>query len=80
MMLEYEAAGVDQLILIVQFGKVPHEYVCDSLELFGKAVLPDIMERQEKREKEKAERLAPVIEKVMKRRVEPGNALVQRGV
>ena len=29
------------------------------------------MERQEKREKEKADRLAPVIEKVMKRRVEP---------
>ena len=41
-MLEYEAAGVDQMILIVQFGKVPHEYVCDSLELFGKEVLPDI--------------------------------------
>ncbi len=70
-MLEYEAAGVDQLILIAQFGKLPHDYICESLELFGKEVLPEFAERRDRREKEKEERLAPVIETVMKRRVEP---------
>jgi len=70
-MLEYEAAGVDQLILVVQFGKLPHEYICESLELFGKTVLPEFREREEKRAREKAVRLEPIIEAAMARRVEP---------
>ena len=59
------------MILIAQFGKMKHEDICDSLELFGKEVLPEFMEREEKRAKQKAALLEPVIEAAMKRRVEP---------
>ncbi len=52
-LLEYEAADCDQMILIAQFGKMKHEDICDSLELFGKEVLPEFMEREEKRAKQK---------------------------
>jgi len=71
LLLEYEAADCDQMILIAQFGKMKHEDICDSLELFGKEVLPEFMEREEKRAKQKAALLEPVIEAAMKRRVEP---------
>jgi alkanesulfonate monooxygenase SsuD/methylene tetrahydromethanopterin reductase-like flavin-dependent oxidoreductase (luciferase family) len=70
-MLEYEAAGVDQLILVAQFGKMPHEYICESLELLGKTVIPEFREREERRAVEKARRMEPVIEAAMKRRIEP---------
>jgi alkanesulfonate monooxygenase SsuD/methylene tetrahydromethanopterin reductase-like flavin-dependent oxidoreductase (luciferase family) len=70
-MLEYEAAGVDQLILVVQFGKMEHQYICESLELLGKTVIPEFKEREEQRAQEKARKLEPVIEAAMKRKVEP---------
>jgi hypothetical protein len=70
-LLDYEAADCDQMILIAQFGKMKHEDICDSLELFGKEVLPEFMEREEKRARQKAALLEPVIEAAMKRRVEP---------
>jgi alkanesulfonate monooxygenase SsuD/methylene tetrahydromethanopterin reductase-like flavin-dependent oxidoreductase (luciferase family) len=70
-LLTYETAGVDQVILIAQEGRITHEQVCEGLELFGKTVVPEFKERDEKLAKMKAERLAPVIEQAMKRRVEP---------
>jgi alkanesulfonate monooxygenase SsuD/methylene tetrahydromethanopterin reductase-like flavin-dependent oxidoreductase (luciferase family) len=36
----YEHIGVDQVILIVQTETIPHERVLQSIELFGKHVLP----------------------------------------
>lgn len=36
----YEDAGVDQVILIMQTETVPHEKVLQSIEMFGKHVLP----------------------------------------
>jgi alkanesulfonate monooxygenase SsuD/methylene tetrahydromethanopterin reductase-like flavin-dependent oxidoreductase (luciferase family) len=36
----YAAAGVDQLVFVVQSGRTPHEHVMESLELFGRDVLP----------------------------------------
>lgn len=36
----YEEIGVDQVIGIVQVGRIPHEDICDSLRLFGKEVIP----------------------------------------
>jgi hypothetical protein len=36
----YEDIGVDQVILIMQTETVPHERVLQSIELFGKHVLP----------------------------------------
>ncbi len=64
----YEAYGVDQVILACATGKTRHEHVMESLELFGREVLPEFMERETKREREKAARLEPLIEKVMARK------------
>ncbi|MGH7417528.1 MAG: hypothetical protein ACREKB_07120, partial [Candidatus Rokuibacteriota bacterium] len=56
------------VILACTTGKTRHEHVMESLELFGREILPEFMERETKREREKAERLAPVIEQVMARK------------
>ena len=39
---KYEALGIDQLLCIVQVGRVAHEDICDSLRLFGKEVIPQV--------------------------------------
>ena len=70
-LLEYEAAGVDQVIFMHQMGRLAHEDICSGLELFGKTVLPEFIERDEKRSREKAKQLEPVIEKAMKARIVP---------
>ncbi len=36
----YEDAGVDQVILVMQTETMPHEVVLNSMELFGKHVIP----------------------------------------
>jgi alkanesulfonate monooxygenase SsuD/methylene tetrahydromethanopterin reductase-like flavin-dependent oxidoreductase (luciferase family) len=36
----YSAAGVDELILVMQLGTVPHELVMESIKTFGEKVLP----------------------------------------
>src|SRR4051794_12903983 len=41
----YEAAGVDQLIFVLQAGRNRHEHICEAIELFGKEVLPEFAER-----------------------------------
>jgi alkanesulfonate monooxygenase SsuD/methylene tetrahydromethanopterin reductase-like flavin-dependent oxidoreductase (luciferase family) len=64
----FEEAGVDQLIFIQQAGNTRHEHVMESLELFGKEVLPEFKERDEKAVAKKEKRLAPVIDKVMSRK------------
>ena len=66
----YEECGVDQIIFISQAGKNKHEHIMESLELFGREVLPEFMDRDEQQVKEKAARLEPVIEKVMASRVD----------
>ena len=64
----YEEAGVDQIIFVSQAGKNRHEDIMASLELFGREVLPEFKEREEKAERDKQRRLAPIVEKVMARR------------
>ena len=66
----YEAAGVDQLIFIMQAGNNRHEHIMESLELFGREVLPEFQERHEGLRKAKKERLAPIIEAALARRVD----------
>jgi alkanesulfonate monooxygenase SsuD/methylene tetrahydromethanopterin reductase-like flavin-dependent oxidoreductase (luciferase family) len=66
----YEEAGVDQIIFVMQAGNNRHEHICESLELFGREVLPEFAERDEALAKAKAERLAPVVEAAMARRVD----------
>ena len=64
----FEEAGVDQVIFVLQAGKNRHEDICESLELFGREVLPAFKERDEKQVKAKAARLAPAVEAAMARK------------
>ena len=63
----YEEAGVDQVIFVSQAGRNRHEDIMESLELFGREVLPEFLERDEQATAEKAKRLEPVVEKVLAR-------------
>lgn len=65
---ELEEAGVDQLIFLQQSGNYPHEHICESMELFAKEVLPQFKEREVIRQQEKAEEMAPFIEKALEKR------------
>ena len=64
----YEECGVDQVIFCSQAGKNRHEHIMESLELFGKEVLPEFAEREPKRSRDKEQRLAPVVDAVMARK------------
>jgi hypothetical protein len=60
--------GVDQLIFVSQAGRNRHEHICESLELFAREVMPEFLDREPQREREKRERLAAPVEKAMERR------------
>jgi alkanesulfonate monooxygenase SsuD/methylene tetrahydromethanopterin reductase-like flavin-dependent oxidoreductase (luciferase family) len=64
----FQEAGVDQVVFIQQGGRNKHEHICESLELFASAVMPEFKEHEAEREKRKAEALAPFIEQAMKRK------------
>ena len=70
----YVDAGIDQLIFISQAGRNRHDHVCESLELFAKEVMPEFVENEEEREKQKFERLAPAIDAALARREGPRQA------
>jgi alkanesulfonate monooxygenase SsuD/methylene tetrahydromethanopterin reductase-like flavin-dependent oxidoreductase (luciferase family) len=70
----YEAAGVDQVILVSQAGHNKHEHIMESLELFGKTVLPSFADRVEEVEAAKAARLAPYLSEALGRRPPPRSA------
>ena len=38
---KYHASNIDQVILLNQAGKNSHEHICESLELFGREVMPE---------------------------------------
>jgi alkanesulfonate monooxygenase SsuD/methylene tetrahydromethanopterin reductase-like flavin-dependent oxidoreductase (luciferase family) len=69
-LLRFEEAGVDQLIFVMQAGKNKHEDICESIELFGREVMPAFKDRDGAHVKKKAERLAPVIEAAMERKTD----------
>jgi len=64
----YEECGVDMLILSAAAGRNRHEHIMESYELVAREVLPEFLERDERLEREKQQRLAPVIEKLMARK------------
>jgi alkanesulfonate monooxygenase SsuD/methylene tetrahydromethanopterin reductase-like flavin-dependent oxidoreductase (luciferase family) len=70
---DFEAVGIDQVICISQAGKVPHELLCSSIELFSKEVLPEFREREIAGQPKKAAQVARISEKAMARKpaVEP---------
>jgi len=63
-----QAAGVDQVLLLHQAGRLAHEDNCRSLEKFATEVMPEFVEGEEEREAEKAERLGPAIEAALSRK------------
>src|SRR3954462_441811 len=64
----YEAAGVDQVIFVLQAGKNRHEHICESIDLFGSEVLPRFAPQADERESEKRARLASACEAALTRR------------
>ena len=67
----YQAAGVDQLIFVLQAGRNRHEHICEAIELFATEVMPEFAEGRDGREAEKAERMAPAIGAALARREPP---------
>ena len=66
----YEECGVDQLIFVLQAGRNRHEHIMESLELFGRDILPEFKDRDERARAAKFHELEPAIESAMQRRVE----------
>jgi hypothetical protein len=83
---EYEEAGVDQVVFISQAGNNKHEDICASLNLFAEKVMPEFKEREPRRARLKAEKMAPVLERAMKRKPAPkipktdGPTIIQAGM
>jgi alkanesulfonate monooxygenase SsuD/methylene tetrahydromethanopterin reductase-like flavin-dependent oxidoreductase (luciferase family) len=70
----YEEAGVDQVIFVLQAGRNEHEHIMESLELFGREVLPEFAERDPGLTAAKAERLAPLVDAALARKAEQDRA------
>lgn len=68
---EFEDSGVDQVIFLSQGGRIPHEILSSSIELFGKEVLPEVKERDHKRADDKAAAKQRIVEKAMARKRKP---------
>ena len=64
----FAESGVDQVAFIQQGGRNRHEHICEALELFARDVMPEFKEREDERQKRKAEELAPFIEKAFARK------------
>ena len=64
----YEECGVDQVILALTAGKNRHEHIMETLELFASEVMPEFKDRDKEASATKAERMKPIIKKVMARK------------
>jgi alkanesulfonate monooxygenase SsuD/methylene tetrahydromethanopterin reductase-like flavin-dependent oxidoreductase (luciferase family)/putative sterol carrier protein len=64
----YEQAGVDQVIFVSQAGRNRHEHICESLELFGRDVLPRFAEKADRKDAERRERMDEARERALLRR------------
>jgi alkanesulfonate monooxygenase SsuD/methylene tetrahydromethanopterin reductase-like flavin-dependent oxidoreductase (luciferase family) len=67
----FEESGVDQVLFLSQAGKIPHELLMSSIDLFGREVLPEVKERDRKSARQKSELVARLNEKLLKRKVMP---------
>ncbi|MEA2289805.1 MAG: hypothetical protein QOD55_1802 [Solirubrobacteraceae bacterium] len=64
----YEAAGVDQVIFVMQAGRNRHQHICESLELFGAEVLPEFAAQADAVDAARDAELAGAIEAALRRR------------
>jgi putative sterol carrier protein len=67
----YEAAGVDQVIFVLQAGRNRHEHICESLELFGAEVLPAFAANADAADAARDAELADAIDAALLRRRPP---------
>jgi len=67
-MRHFEEAGVDQVVFLQQGGKNLHPHICESLELFATAVMPEFEGRHAGRETKKNAELAPYIKRALARK------------
>jgi alkanesulfonate monooxygenase SsuD/methylene tetrahydromethanopterin reductase-like flavin-dependent oxidoreductase (luciferase family)/putative sterol carrier protein len=67
----YEAAGVDQLIFVMQAGRNRHEHICESIKLFAAEVMPEFAQRADAADAQRAERFGAAIEAALARREPP---------
>ncbi len=65
---DFENVGIDQVVCISQAGKIPHELLCSSIELFSSQVLPEFKDRERAGAKKKAEVSARISERAMARK------------
>ena len=65
---DFEQAGIDQVLCISQAGKIPHDLLCSSIELFSAEVLPEFKDRELASASKQAERRARINEKAMARK------------
>jgi alkanesulfonate monooxygenase SsuD/methylene tetrahydromethanopterin reductase-like flavin-dependent oxidoreductase (luciferase family) len=65
---DFEQAGIDQVLCISQAGKIPHDLLCSSIELFSKEVLPEFKDRDLAGALKLAERRARINEQAMARK------------
>ena len=56
-----QEAGVDQVIFMQQAGRNRHDHICESLELFASAVMPEFQAEVAEREARKQRELAPFV-------------------
>jgi alkanesulfonate monooxygenase SsuD/methylene tetrahydromethanopterin reductase-like flavin-dependent oxidoreductase (luciferase family) len=72
-LIEYQDAGVDQIIFMQQAGRNRHEHICESLQLFADEVMGPFAAQCESREHAKAKELAQYIEAAVarKKRMQP---------
>ncbi|HZX56521.1 MAG TPA: hypothetical protein VFE86_17665, partial [Ilumatobacteraceae bacterium] len=66
----FEEAGVDQVIFVLQAGRNQHVHIMESIEIFGREVLPEFVDRDPAQVEAKRQRLAPAVEAAMQRRAE----------
>jgi hypothetical protein len=64
----YDAAGVDQLIFVLQSGRNRHEHICESLELFAEQVMPQFLDGRDEHEAAKRAELEDAIGDALDRR------------
>ena len=64
----FEEVGVDQVVFVSQAGKNRHEHIMESLELFGREVLPEFKERDDKAQRQKAARIAAAVDNALARK------------
>jgi alkanesulfonate monooxygenase SsuD/methylene tetrahydromethanopterin reductase-like flavin-dependent oxidoreductase (luciferase family) len=65
---DFESAGIDQVLCLSQAGKVSHELLCHSIDLFSRQVMPEFKDREQSRAAERARMVARINEKAMARK------------